>query len=584
MRVKDCCARAAAWARGHGRQLIALLFALLLLAGALGVRHAAPGADDGTERRTLAVNIRAYAERFGLLDAPFFSALPEERLEEYRDRDYGQARYYPIWPVMNAFELRGQPGGSSTALYLYNHLLFLLGLFGLYAMLHRLTGSRGAGAVGLLLLYLNPRFWAESFYNTKDLALLSLCLVTLWLGLRFAQEKSWASCVWFGLAGAVVTNERLIGLCFFGLMGLVYLARLTLGRQWSARAFWRGAAAVGSLAAFWYLLTPAAWSGPLGFLRYQLGQTSNFDTLRWGSWLLYRGAVYNPVENPIPWHYIPWYLLITTPLLVLALAAAWPVLLVCKNGRDPARWRSDETLVSAAAALLTAVPVLYAMLRRPNLYNGWRHLYFVYAGIVLFASLAAARLWVLARGLRLPRRRVFAGALAGVLAVQFAYYGGFLLHNGQNSFAYFNLLAGPHPEQRYDADYWNIGMRTLMEEMQKRDPVLSVVPVNRNTNANWTWYKVADLLPPMAEGSEEVSWDRRWRARYVVENVSYSAINALHPVWDLTDPEVIQWEAQMADQQPVYELYCGRTLLWRVYQNPQYNGPDPDTRIPPPGG
>ena len=221
--------------RRRPRAAVALLFALLALAGLLAVRQTGPGLDDRIERITLGINIRAYAGALGLADKPFFADLPQDDLRSWRDRDYGQARFYPIWPVMNALERAGRPGAASLAYYYYNYLIFLLGLFALYALLLRLCGSRAAGALGVLLLFLNPRFFAASFYNTKDMPFMALCLVVFWLGLRFAGGQGFGSAVWFGLAGAVATNGRLLGAAAFGLAGIFYLARLTLQKRWSAR-------------------------------------------------------------------------------------------------------------------------------------------------------------------------------------------------------------------------------------------------------------------------------------------------------------------------------------------------------------
>ncbi len=576
-------ARAGRLVRRRPGAAVALLFVLLALAGLLAVRHTGPGLDDHIERTTLGINIRAYAGALGLADKPFFADLPQDDLRTWRDRDYGQARFYPIWPVMNALERAGRPGAASLAYYYYNFLVFLLGLFALYALLLRLTGSRAAGVLGVLLLFLNPRFFAASFYNTKDMPFMALCLVVFWLGLRFAGGQGFGSAVWFGLAGALAANGRVLGAGAFGLAGIFYIARLTLQKRWGARAFWRGAVAVGAFAGFWFLLTPAAWQDPLGLLALQLGQAANFDPARYGFVVLYRGALYDPAANPIPWHYIPWLMLITTPVLILLLAVAWPVLLAAKNGRRAAGWKSDEALFTLAAGLFSAAPVAYAMLRRPNLYTGWRQLYFVYGPLVLFAALSAHRLWQLAKGAAPGRRRMLCGLLAAALALHLGYYGGFVARYGPLGGSYFNLLAGAHPEQRYDTDYWNTGLHRLMEEMQKRDPAFSVVPLNPASHVSANWYVIAEMGPPMAEGCEEVTWDRRGRARYVVENTSYSAIQALHPFWDESDPAVAEWERRMAGQPPVYELRCGRTVVWRVYQNPQYNGPSPETRAGPAG-
>ena len=543
---------------------------LFLLAAVLGLFLVGPrgiGVDEATERRILDVNIKAYIQQLGGEDSELYRSLGEiPDIDTFLERDHGQAQSYPVWPLMHWMQSRGDLRGMEWVYHYGLYALFLLAAFGLYSILYRLTGSRGAGLVTAGLLFVNPRFFAESFYNNKDMALFSLCVIVLWLGLRFVQERSWSSCIWFGVAGAFAANTRVIGLAAFGLMGLVYLAWLTLNRQWSARAFGRGVLAVGTWLAVFYLITPACWHDFFGFWGYYLGASSNFSAARWNGWFLYRGAVYNPVENPIPWHYIPWLMAITTPLLVLALAALWPVLRVRRCGRSRQAWQTPECLFELGLCVFFAAPLLYAMLARPNLYNGWRHFYFIYGPVVILAGQSAFWLW--------QNRRVWLRrALAGVLAAHFVFFAGYIAANFPNEHVYFNGLAGPHPEQNYDADYWNIGQRTVMERLQELDPEFRVAPRQQSALLAWNWYRLRDAMdPPPDPSCEEVSWERRARAPYVAENTSAWRTDQLHPAWDEADPEVQAWQQAMQGREPIFQVKCGRTVLWNVYENPEYAG------------
>lgn len=551
---------------GHIKAAAAALFLLAALLGLLLVDRCGIGVDEATERRTLDVNIRAYVELFTGQDSASAQAISEHKISEWRDRDYGQAKFYPVWPVMHALEQQGCIRGMENAYHYYMYLLFLLGLFALYSIVRRLTGSRGAGLLAAGLLYLNPRFFAEAFYNNKDVVLLSLCLVVFWAGLVFIQSRSWLSCVAFGLAGAVAANSRILGLAAFGLCGIVYLVVYIGQKRWTKRCFWRGFAAVASLLVFFILLTPACWSGFFDYWKYLILGTANFDAARWNGWILYRGGVYNPVENPVPWHYIPWLMAITTPLLVLLLAALWPVQLIlrCKKSRE--QWLSTETLFSLGLTVFFAAPLMYAMLARPNLYNSWRHLYFIYAPVVILAAVSAFWLWQ-------SRGRVLRRVLTVVLAAHFVFYAGYIGINFPHEFAYFNVLAGAHPEQRYDADYWNIAQRTVMEKLQTLNPEFRAVPAQADGMLSWNWYQLKDALPtPLSEHCEEVQWDRRARAQYVAQNASYWKIWQLHPGWDLNNPAVQQWVSELENQQPIFTVKCGRTVLWQVYENPEFAG------------
>ena len=550
----------------RGALLVALVFFLAALLGLFLVDDSGIGVDEAIERRTLNVNIRAYVELFTGEGSEAALAISEEDIDTWRDRDYGQAKFYPVWPIMNALEQAGNTHGMENVYHYYMHLLFLLGLFGLYSIVRQLTGSRAFGLVAAGLLYVNPRFFAESFYNNKDVVLVSLCLIVWWMGLRFITKDTWESCIWFGLAGAVAANARILGLAAFGLCGIAYLVVHIANGRWDRRLFLRGFAAVASFLVFFTLLTPACWSDFFGFWKYLIVGTANFDTARWNGWVLYRGALYNAVANPIPWHYIPWLMLITTPLFIVVLAALWGIQLLVRNRLCAQKWLCLESVYCIALAVFFAAPLVYTMVVHPNLYNGWRHMYFIYIPVVVLAGVGAAWLWQ-------HKKKWLRIALCASLAANFLYYAGFIIANHPYEFAYFNFLAGEHPEERYEADYWYIGQSELMKQLQEMDADFSAVPLNKSIRLEGTWYRVKGTMSGLTERNEEVTWDRRGRARYVLENTCYAAIDDLSPNWDLSDPAVQLWKSLMNAEEPILEIKCGRTVLWRVYKNPQYNGP-----------
>ena len=547
----------------YRRWIVAAIFLALLLTGLWMLPSRTQGGDESIENYTLSVNMKEYVGLFMGEDSPLYQSLAQfEPIEEWRDRDYGQARSYWIWPLM---QMTDQMQAKHWLYHGHIYVTFLLGLYALYRIVWRLTGSWGWGLAGMGLLALNPRLFAESFYNNKDSMLLSLCLVVLWLGLAFAEKRSWLSCVWFGAAGAFAANARVIGLGAFGLMGLVYLAQLSLHRLWDRRAFLRGALAVAVFLLVFFLITPASWSDFLGFWGYYLGSSSDFSSERWNQWVLYRGAVYNPTENPVPWHYIPWLITITTPILILALALAWPVLWVLRCKKERAAWCSLESLFCGALCLFAGLPLGYAMVVRPNLYNGWRHFYFVYASIAVLAALSGFLLWR-------SRRRWLRRAVAVVLGAHFLYYAGFIAVSFPHDYAYFNLLAGPHPEQRYDADYWWISLPRVLEDILEMDPDARVCDVGKRPNLRQRWYALKGEQPQLyGPKAEEVTWERRWRARYVLENTSYWAIERLHNDWTPEEiPKMDHWMAALETAPVLREWKCGGTVVWRLYENPEY--------------
>ncbi|MBQ8648134.1 MAG: glycosyltransferase family 39 protein [Oscillospiraceae bacterium] len=527
--------------------------------------------DHYIELGILDSNMKVYAEVLFGKDSSLYQSIPSSQdIRTSIERDHGESALYLMWPFFHAMRLTLESYFRPAELltFFYYHLVFLFALYALYQTVRSLTGSPLGGLAAMLLLYCNPRFWGESFYNNKDMVLLSLCLIVFWRGLRFIEEDSWSSCIWFGLAGAFAFNTRLLGLGAFGVCGIAYLADLTVHKLWDRKKFLRGLLAVGSMLFFFFLLTPAAWSDPLEFFVYLYQNTTSFDLSRWNGPILYRGAYYNPEINPIPWHYIPWLIVITTPPLILILAVLTPLAMLASSRFSDSPILCRQNLFCACLALFSILPILVSMLGNSNLYNGWRHMYFTYGPIVVLAAYTAVHLCR-------QRIRWLRLLVVGLLSANLIYYSGFIARYYPHEYAYFNFLAGEHPEESYEADYWLISLRPVLLELLERDTRCTVTNMGCNAYLQKQWYNMVHYPVEIAEDEEEVYWDRRGRAVYVVENTSYWQMEQLHNTWveDGVYDSMQDWIRLVGESEVVYEVKCGRTVLWRVYKNPQYNGP-----------
>lgn len=157
--------------------------------------------------------------------------------------------------------------------------------------------------------------------------------------------------------------------------------------------------------------------------------------------------------NPLPRYYLVWMMLVTLPLYVTPLAAVGQLSVLRRVWQQrAAALRDPVTLALTAASLCWFVPLLFAVLTRPLVYNGWRHFYFVYAGVVLLG----------ARGLSacigfLRRRTGEYGMhrrLCGGLCLFFAWTAGDIAKNHPYQYAYYNRLATKTRKRKWS---WTTG-------------------------------------------------------------------------------------------------------------------------------
>jgi hypothetical protein len=127
--------------------------------------------------------------------------------------------------------------------------------------------------------------------------------------------------------------------------------------------------------------------------------------------------------------------------------------------------------------LLFVVPLAAVIVLNSALYDGWRHLYFIYAPFLLIAMTGAARLLGLMEEARSGRERRAALFIAAVIALGIIStpYQMIRYHPFQN--VYFNTLAGNNVGQIFELDYWGLSFRKGLEYIVKSDkrPIIGLL-------------------------------------------------------------------------------------------------------------
>lgn len=497
---------------------VALLFAALTLVGLMVSPDYGLPCDEPAEQVILQENLHEYAIRLGGAGseaARYYAALGVNRISQSIERDHGQSAYYLAAPLLVL--LRNAPNQLLVAWHAYTWLWFMAGVIALYLLMRALGLSRPLAFATALLLYLAPRFFAEGHYNNKDVVLLSLTLLTLAFGARFYHKPTFWRALPFALMGAMAANTKIAGAFAFALVGLATLVSLTARRALTRGRLLAGLGAIVMFLGFYALLTPALWADPLGYLRYVLGNAAGFS--RWTGVVLFRGAIYDPTRGlPLPRSYLPVMVLLTTPLPYLLLAAVGQIaaLLLCLR-RDPAR------PLLLALTLLWLVPVAYVMAARPLLYNGWRHFYFIYAGIAAMGGLGMRALANLTQG----RKRLQSG-MAAALAALFLWQGAGIALNHPYQYAYYNLMAH-NAEQDFELDYWDVSVVNAMRALAALGPG-SGAPLALGASDELSLFGVEKGYPSLTAAEKaSLAVTRTTDAPYMLYNTTYARIYGVSP-------------------------------------------------------
>lgn len=399
------------------------------------------------------------------------SRVPEQAktlppLHEYVDRDYGVGVELPLLAIEILAGVR-----DTRDIYVFRHLLlFLLGVAGTYAvywMAARRFLDWRIGLLAALLFVVSPRTFADSFYNSKDGAFLAVFAIALATTVAFVLRPAPATALFNALATGLAVDVRLVALVLplgaTALLAVRLLKReVPLARTVAAHALYLLLAALVAIA-----LWPFLWTDPIGNFAYAFESMSKF---RWTLNNIYMGELVH--SSKLPWHYIPVWIGITTPLLYLALfivgvaAILWAIL-----RRGFGLWRDERELQDILFLGVLVSPAAAAIVMQSILYDGWRQMFFIYAPFMLIAM----RGWMLFWNV-VPGRALVRPALGAATALSVALTAAWMIrvHPLQN--VYFNALAGSDLRTRWELDYWGMANHLALDYILRHDdsPVIYV--------------------------------------------------------------------------------------------------------------
>lgn len=366
----------------------------------------------------------------------------------YEDRQYG-----PVFEValFGAEKLVGLT--DSRAIYLVRHgltfLLFWIGAVAFYHLARILLMSRLWGLVAAIFLLLSPRIFAHAFYNSKDIPVMVMFILSALTFTHYWEKPGSKRLLVHALACALLVDIRIVGVIAPILTAGILLARgeREKKRQTSLHLGMFFASIGGLIVLFW----PWLWTNPLGHFRQAFELMRSFP---WERAVLYWGSDY--LARNLPWHYLPVWIGISTPLLYLGSFFIGFTVVVSKLIHKPKKETLSWWIVGWLLLPLVAVLVL-----RPVLYDGWRQLFFIYPALLLVA----------ASGLQWLDKKMNAHWLViGLILMGMLEPLGFIVKNHPHEYVFFNLLSKRLAATRqFELDYWGLSYRQGLEYILATD-------------------------------------------------------------------------------------------------------------------
>ena len=441
----------------HWGALLAL--ALFLIAGLVVLDDYGLTTDEPIQRRTIQPHLTYVLD--GDLDS-FRNALP-----------FDPGRFYSIaFESWGLFVERAFGLDDTRTIYLARHLsihlAFLTGGLFAYLLARRLFDGQVLGLLAMTIFLLHPRIYAHSFFNSKDIPFLAMFMIALFLTHRAFKRDNASAFVLLGVGVGALVNLRIMGVVLLAGIPALRALDLAFAQGWAERKrvlLTTGAFTLASALTI-YALLPYLWGDPIGRAVEWWSTLSSHPYIELE---LFRGTIRRSVDFPV--EYLPVWFSITAPPFALLLGLIG-ILVVVARGIEASkgflRGKGKQSRFALLLAGCFVAPALWVVVAGPNIYNGWRQLYFLWAPFALLAAFGLQWLVAVLRRARLSAA-VYAAIGAGLIAAVASMA---LIHPNQQ--VYFNVLVDRVTPERlrtqYVMDYWNHPARQALERLLAETP------------------------------------------------------------------------------------------------------------------
>jgi len=453
----------------------------------------------------------------------------DESLFNYKYRYYGTAFEGPLVFIEIILRLTK----NSRSVYLMRHLatflLFYAGAFFFYLLCRHRFGSWKMGLLGSLFLILSPRIFAHSFYNSKDISCMAMFIISIYTLLKFLDKKTFLRALFHALACAILIDIRIVGVLvpFLTLVFLVFGGLFEEDHTKIKSVIRNALVYILFLILFTILFWPLLWKTPLYHFKEAFQQMSHYP---WNETVLYLGKQVEAYS--IPWHYVPVWIAVSTPLLYTGLFLTGSFILVKTFVKDPVQFflkRRDDLVF----ILWFFFPIAIVILFNAVLYDAWRQMFFIYPA---FLMIALSGVVFLSEFIKIKfqgeKQKIMNIAFVCIMILSLSGVSHFMVkwHPYQN--VYFNKLAGRDMKEikkKFELDYWGLSYREALEYILKndKDKIIKVCVSNYPGKVN------SKILTPSdrkrleyVEKPKDAKYflgDYRWYAEgYPFENEFYS--------------------------------------------------------------
>lgn len=446
----------------------------------------------------------------GLSNFDYIAKIFQNEIIDINYPHYGVAFELPLVLLEKLFEIN-----SIENIYLFRHfLIFLTTVIGhivFFLLLKKQFNSIYFSLFGSFILIISPRFFAESFYNSKDIIFMHSFIICAFFGIKFLERPDLVNSFLFALTSALSVNIRLAGLLvplFIFYFILIKFLRSDYKYPISFKILINLLFLLILIVIFW----PHLWSDPFGNFLNSFFIFKNYDI----DLINFYAGKYIPAKM-VDWYYLPLWIGVTTPFYILFFflinffrtvrRVVKRLMMMSEVKKLNDLWRGKRELYNLIFFSIIFISLLLSIIFNSTLYGGWRHFYFIYPFIIILAISEIRFLFLYFKNFK-----VFLFSLL-FACILFQIKWMFVNHPHQN--VYFNFISGNNPHLRYEIDYWGLSNKYALETIISSKKESETISISNVSDTNL----INNLLFLKLNGKDKIKYkDVSEKPDFLIDN------------------------------------------------------------------
>lgn len=466
------------------------------------------------------------------------------KLENYDFREYGV--FYELLTVIIEKVLGLSEFNDIIYLkHFLNNLSFIISCIVFGKLIFKYFNNTFFSLWGSFSLYSTPRIFAQSFFNNKDLIFLSFFIFAIYFIFSFFEKKSIKNLFLASIFLALLSSVRIVGFYLLILFLFFLLVEILEDKKNKIKL----SSIIHILIIYFfflYLFFPFLWTDPISNLIYSISNMANYP---WSANVFFLGEYHS--SKYLPSNYLLIWIFISNPILfslinLISIAFVtyrlFKRLLKLDSQNNFLLWQNKYEFFSYFNLAIIFTPLLLIYINNSIVYNGWRHVYFIYPSFILLSLYFISFLKLY----RVKQKIIhfFMMIMLIVNIINLINY-----HPYQNIF--FNIAFNSRANNNFEIDYWGLStleaLNILAKNKENDVDVCNLGLIDLNHNIKMLPENIRDRFKDLGQNFQDCN--------YIISNNYF-----------LTNPKYVKKYQLPKNFKKINEIKRNKILITEIYK------------------